>query len=204
VEYFETIKCEDGVIVESIDENYISEEEITAAEDYNIPESSDDDQSYINDPENEERALPYQCNECSKTFAKKSHLASHQTSHENLRLFKCHREGCNSAFNVCTRLVRHLRNVHQANEEEITDIRERSKDMRQKKIKNPKEKVPKGKVQCEICLKVLSNTRYLKEHMTMQHLKNSKYVCNRPGCKKRFKIWSLLERHLRKHDGQRE
>lgn len=207
----ETVKCESEITFNSVDETFVSEEELiddtieeSLEQDYN-PDSSDEDinPSSIQEP-NETIREQFQCSECEKTFTKRSHLTAHKSSHENLRQFKCAKESCNSAFNVAARLIRHLRNVHQADEEEIADVREQSKALKEKKPKATNDKVPKGKVQCEICKKVLSNARYLKEHMTLQHLKNSKYVCKEPGCRKRFKIWSLLERHIKKHRGDGE
>lgn len=180
--------------------DYLSDdEEVHTLESFEPLESSDD-QSYVPDPDG--IIEKFQCPDCPKTFSKRSHLVSHKASHENLRVYQCPREGCNSAFNVSARLIRHMRNVHQAEEEEIADVKDLVKDLKPKKAPVVKETVPKGKVKCEICNKVLSNTRYLKEHMTLQHLKNSKYVCKEPGCRKRFKILSLLERHMRKHSGQ--
>lgn len=174
------------------------DEEDDIEEDYNPPES--DDESY--NPENEEEtAEAFECTQCPKTFKKRNHLISHQASHENLRLYTCTRSGCNSAFNVAARLIRHLRNVHQAEDEEVADAKDIARDLKPQKIFKIKEKVPPGKVQCDICHKILSNARYLKEHMTLQHLKTTKYVCKELGCKKRFKILSLLEKHMKKHSG---
>lgn len=195
----ETVKCENTSVV---DEPYASDVETETYEEYILPESSDEDQSYNTQPEYVDYTDNFHCPECNKTFKKRSHLTAHQSSHQNLRQFKCTRGNCNSAFNVSARLIRHLRNVHQADNEEIAHIKEKIKEQNSKKKQSVKENVPQGKVQCEVCNKVLSNTRYLKEHMVLQHLKNSKYICKEPGCKKRFKILSLLEKHMKKHTGQ--
>lgn len=143
----ETVKCEQSI--DSIDESYLSEEEIQTIENFNPTESSEEDQSLLPEVQNEEILEKFQCIECEKVFSKKSHLVSHQSSHENLRQFKCFREGCNSSFNVASRLIRHLRNVHQADEDEIVEIKEQTKELKPKKVHSIKEKVPKGKVQCK-------------------------------------------------------
>lgn len=173
-------------------------------EDYAHPETTDDDEDQTYQPEedeNESKSEFFRCATCEKSFAKRSQLIAHEHTHENLRIFECPRENCNSSFNVSARLIRHMKNVHAAEDEEIADVKEHAKSIRPPKMAAIKEKLPQGKVQCEICHKILSNTRYLKEHMALQHLKTTKYVCKERGCRKRFKIWSLLEKHMRKHNG---
>lgn len=197
IEIDQSIKTENEPLLQEIEK-----EEPDYEEYFNPPESDDNDDDESYNPENDEdEAEAFECTQCPKTFKKRNHLVSHQASHENLRLYQCNRSGCNSAFNVAARLIRHLRNVHQAEDEEVAEAKDLTRDLKPQKIHKVKEKVPPGKVQCEICNKILSNTRYLKEHMTLQHLKTTKYVCKELGCKKRFKILSLLEKHMRKHSG---
>lgn len=92
-------------------------------EDINPP-MSDDDESTTNDndPDFEDSSARFECNECSKAFSKRSRLVAHKAEHRNERLYSCPRPGCNSAFNVPHRLTRHLRNVHDADEEEINEV----------------------------------------------------------------------------------
>ncbi|KAG5676497.1 hypothetical protein PVAND_006328 [Polypedilum vanderplanki] len=175
--------------------------------DINMPESEEDenvDQTDVNDPDYEAKFEKFQCEMCPKSYTRRPQLVAHMVTHRNHTVFHCPRSACNSAFNVSHRLIRHLRNVHNADEEEVEDTREKIKAMRpvhQPAVKVP---VPEGKVQCEICFKILSNKRYLKEHMELQHLKTTKYKCTHPGCSKRFKIWSLYEMHMKKHSGQHD
>ncbi|CAG9810183.1 unnamed protein product [Chironomus riparius] len=91
-------------------------------EDINPP-MSDDDESTTNDndPDFENSSARFECDECSKAFSKRSRLVAHKAEHRNERLYSCPRPGCNSAFNVPHRLTRHLRNVHDADEEEINE-----------------------------------------------------------------------------------
>lgn len=149
----------------------------------------------------------FKCESCPKSFSKRSALSTHELSHLNLRDFTCPHTGCKSAFNVFYRLLRHMRNVHSIEEDEIEVFKEKSrKKLLEKstmKIK-PEAVSEKIRVQCEICLKVLSNVKYLKEHMILQHLNNAPYVCDKKGCNKKFTDWSLMEKHQKKHEGKFE
>jgi uncharacterized Zn-finger protein len=203
--YTQVIKSESEQLIE-IEESYIDENEDEddddqqqQHEDYTHPDTSEDDQPF--NPEISAKVDFYRCATCDKSFAKRSQLVAHEHTHENLRIYECPRDGCRSAFNVIARLIRHMRNVHTAEDDEIGDVKEHAKSIRPAKKFEMKEKLPQGKVQCEICHKILSNARYLKEHMALQHLKTTKYVCKEKGCRKRFKILSLLEKHMRKHNG---
>lgn len=103
------------------------DEEFDASGDYediNPPMSDDDDEdgSNENDPDFDGSGARFECDECSKAFAKRSRLVAHKAEHRNERLYTCPRTGCNSAFNVPHRLTRHLRNVHDADEEEINEV----------------------------------------------------------------------------------
>jgi len=102
------------------------DDDIGQYEDINPP-MSDDDESTTNDndPDFEDSSARFECNECSKAFSKRSRLVAHKAEHRNERLYSCPRPGCNSAFNVPHRLTRHLRNVHDADEEEINEVRDR-------------------------------------------------------------------------------
>lgn len=64
----------------------------------------------------------FECDECSKSFVKRSRLVAHKAEHRNERLYTCPRADCNSAFNVPHRLTRHLRFVHDAEKEEIDEV----------------------------------------------------------------------------------
>lgn len=143
----------------------------------------------------------FKCTNCPKSFAKNSALRNHQMTHSNQRDFECSRPGCKSAFNVLCRLIRHLRNVHQADEDEIKTVRKVNVRLTPEKPKASPVLSESATVQCDVCLKVLSNVKYLKEHMMLQHLNNAPHSCDHKGCKKKFTNWSLLEKHKKKHEG---
>jgi KRAB domain-containing zinc finger protein len=178
-------------------------------EEINMPESEDEDTkanlSDPNDPDYGAKFEKFRCEQCPKTFTRRPQLVAHQSTHRQHTIHACPRHGCNSSFAVSHRLIRHLRNVHDADEDEVDEMRDSIKALRPiKQGAAVKEPVPAGKVQCEVCHKVLANKRYLKEHLELQHLKTAKYACTHDGCKKRFKIWSLYEMHMKKHSGQHD
>lgn len=146
----------------------------------------------------------FPCSDCSKSFSKNSAYLTHQLSHLNHRNFVCHRSQCTSAFNVISRLVRHLRTVHKATEEEIRSFRETNRKAPPIKIKAAsvsRRGTDETRVQCKVCMKVLANVNYLKEHMMLQHLNNAPYKCEYETCCKKFANWSLLQQHQKKHEG---
>lgn len=202
--------------VELLDEEQESDNEGNWDEDTIMSRDSDHEykpeitQTQIDQEPNEEWSpnSRFKCKSCAKTFAKRSALTTHELSHLNLRNHTCPRKGCNSAFNVLYRLLRHMRNVHNADENEIDVVKETSRE--KLPVKTPEKdsklklKSEKTSVQCEVCLKVLSNVKYLKEHMSLQHLNDAPYVCEEKGCGKKFTDWSLLEKHQKKHEGKFE
>lgn len=169
------------------------------------PEADDsmlDDLELNQKPQDEfphEQTRRFPCPECDKTFCRRSAYKTHQASHRNLRSFICPRESCGSAFNVLPRLVRHMRNVHRDDLEE-SEISELKVSAPKRPAKAKSTNAP-SRVQCKVCLKVLSNVKYLKEHMTLQHLKNAPHTCKVKGCGKKFTNWSLMVKHKKQHEG---
>jgi KRAB domain-containing zinc finger protein len=197
------VKQEDEAIFEeeSFGDNSINE----ANWDDSDPGSSKEENTK-NEPDWSPR---FNCPTCLKSFSKQSALSTHELSHLNLRNFECTRSGCKSAFNVLSRLIRHMRNVHSAEEDEIEIVKETSRKknlplkLPSKEIQSKQTK-EKTRVQCSICKKELSNVKYLKEHLTLQHFDNAPYVCDKKGCGKKFVDHSLYEKHAKKHDGNFE
>ncbi|CRL07559.1 CLUMA_CG020524, isoform A [Clunio marinus] len=136
----------------------------------------------------------FECSICGKVFHKRRTYEYHLKSHENLRNFKCPRDDCSSAFNWLSRLTRHLRCVHNAEENEIKTVQNANQIGKKKE-----NSLQTSRVQCGICEKTLSSVKYLKSHMMLQHLNNAPYSCE--VCQKKFIDWSLLEKHQKIHEG---
>ena len=147
------------------------------------------------------KANRFQCTDCPKSYSKNSAFLNHQLSHQDKRDFICNRPHCKSAFNVISRLNRHLRTVHDASEEEIDSYRQTKRKHSLDKSRKSRSGTEKTQMQCEICLKVLSNFQNLEEHMMLIHLNNAPYRCENKACGKRFAHFRLLKQHQKKHDG---
>lgn len=161
--------------------------------------SREDDDQVLREPSNR-----FECGQCFKTFPKRSVLLIHEAAHNNLRNFPCPRTGCTSAFNIITRLMRHMRSVHKCNEDEISMLRHTHRNNPSvSKVKSPivSRKTESPRVQCNICNKSLSNVKYLKEHIMLRHSKNAPYQCDVKSCGRKFIEWSLFERHQKSHEG---
>lgn len=189
---------EELVLVTEEDLNEVQDWEETMSELKSPALEAAEMEEYLTDIKNR-----FPCPECPKKFAKRSDLNTHQLSHSNQRSFKCPRKDCNSAFNVLSRLTRHLRKVHQAFPSEIDPILKASKIERLKKASSDScPTVDVTPVQCDICFRDYSCVKYLKEHRILQHYSDdAPFACAQAGCNKKFTDWSLLEKHQRAHEG---
>lgn len=201
-------------LMESDDERNWEQFETIANDDDDNPDEDDAEKFSIDKKEEEEfndsryerrEKNLFNCKLCSKSFLKRSTLKIHEASHENRRDFTCTRDECSSAFNILPRLIRHLRNVHSADEDEIVAVRnDKQKELPAKEPKPaPSSRASdQTRVQCEVCSKVVASVKYLREHMTLQHLGDAPYRCDKRGCGKKFIDWSLMQKHRRKHEGK--
>ena len=62
---------------------------------------------------------------------------------------------------------------------------------------------PQNKNECEICKKTFSTLGNMRNHYLTIHQNYRPYICQFPGCTKRYSIYSRFQVHMRTHEGKK-
>ncbi len=120
----------------------------------------------------------FYCDHCPKAFYYRRKLAIHLKSHFNISDIPCNQ--CDLLFRTTSNLIDHRKRVHE-------------------NYKKPQVPVP-----CEICGKILASRQNHKLHYRTVHLKEKPFVCDVPGCDRRFPNITELKRHKCGCENKRE
>ncbi|CAI4055337.1 hypothetical protein SUVZ_16G4540 [Saccharomyces uvarum] len=137
----------------------------------------------------------FQCDNCAKSFVKKSHLERHLFSHSDTKPFHC--SYCSKGVTTRQQLKRH----------EVTHTKsfvcpEDGCDLRF--YKHPQLRahilsVHLDKLTCPQCSKSFQRPYRLRNHISKHHDPEvvNPYQCTFAGCCKEYRIWSQLQSHIK-------
>ena len=113
---------------------------------------------------------PFKCCHCSKDFGRKQHLSLHiKIVHQKEKAFLCQEPGCGKKFGAKRELQDHMRSAHGVG-------------------------VP---FKCSICSKAFGSMGILSTHIKIVHQKEKAFICQEPGCGKKFGQNNELKDHMR-------
>lgn len=137
----------------------------------------------------------YECNECGKSFGKKSGLDRHTlTVHQKIRGFKCEVGGCFGAFGEKSQLTKHMK-THSDKDLSYCSFCKQHFDDVKKHFETAHEDLTD---QCKMCFKRFSKPSSLKIHFKVFHTLEKNFICD--YCpNKGFAERLQLKRHLRRH-----
>ncbi|CCE93887.1 Pzf1p TDEL_0H00280 [Torulaspora delbrueckii] len=137
----------------------------------------------------------YICDECHRSFSKKSHLERHVYVHSQDKPLHC--SSCGKGFTTGQQLRRH----------EITHTKSFKcpyDECNESFYKHPQLRshilaVHEKKLSCKICNKEFQRPYRLQNHMVKHHnpVLENPYQCSFASCAKSFKTWSQLQTHVK-------
>lgn len=138
---------------------------------------------------------PFRCQQCDRSFSKKSHLERHIYAHSDQKPLHC--SYCDKGFTTRQQLRRH----------EITHTKSFAcpyTDCNEAFYKHPQLRshilaVHEKKLTCKICGKNFQRPYRLHNHVAKHHNPEveNPYQCSFASCAKNFKTWSQLQTHVR-------
>ncbi|CAG8495642.1 1373_t:CDS:2 [Funneliformis mosseae] len=126
---------------------------------------------------------------CNKTFKDQKNLKRHLELHKGEKPFICDEPGCGKRFALRDYVKTHQKRQHEMKRRQ----NESNKHHQQSKKDNKEVKCPNPG-----CDQILSK-RFLDKHLKI-HESEMPYVCNKPGCGKRFTIPDYLKIHQKIHN----
>lgn len=138
---------------------------------------------------------PYQCEQCSRSFSKKSHLERHAFVHSTNKPFHC--SYCQKGFVTRQQLRRHeithtksFKCPHDGCDESF---------YKHPQLRSHILAVHEKKLTCKICNKEFQRPYRLQAHMAKHHNPDVEfpYQCSFASCVKSFKTWSQLQAHVK-------
>ena len=141
---------------------------------------------------------PLKCQECDKTFTRPQHLNSHKLIHTGEKPFNCQK--CGKKFRRKDKLKIHER-IHTGERPYsclYCDFKGNTSDNLKTHLKRMHFKEEKS-YSCSKCDAKFSERPLLKAHI--KHICNKPFCCSQ--CKKRFTTPDGLNKHEKKHNGQR-
>ncbi|KAG0661757.1 hypothetical protein C6P45_001262 [Maudiozyma exigua] len=140
---------------------------------------------------------PFECNQCDKTYSRKTHLERHLLSHLDNEMKPFHCSICNKGVITQQQLKRH----------EITHTKSFAcpyKECNEAFYKHPQLRshimsFHLQKLTCHQCQKTFQRPYRLENHMKKHHNPDvsTPYNCKFPGCLKSFKTWTQLTLHTK-------
>lgn len=179
--------------------------------------SEDIEKSAEDNEENIHNKAILKCDVCPKTFHVQHCLDAHRRRHQGLSGYPCSYANCDKAYNRYTDLNRHLNdhngipNLFECDIENCQKVfscysslnyHKREYHKCGKEIKRLQRQPSTKSFVCESCGQVLSSRATLKTHRYI-HVDKSQwpYVCDEPGCTRRFRMASRLTIHKKRHAG---
>ena len=136
-----------------------------------------------------EGLLPYKCTFCDKSFATKTYLEHHMSTH-------C--QECGKKFNTQAKLSQHMKSNHQEAGLFMCLFEGCQKTFKMKRylMQHYRTHEKQRSLPCEVCQKVLAGPRELRNHLRI-HTGEMPFKC--PECPKSFRNSSTFNTHLKLH-----
>ena len=144
----------------------------------------------------------HQCDSCSKTFTRATHLKRHQLTHSGIKNFQC--SVCNKRFTRIDHLNLHMLNHAETKPFQCQECQKGFIRMEHLKkhceSKHGSDGVAPKKEMCTICDKGFSSKKYLRVHMK-SHSSEKSMTCK--FCNKDFSDRAELNEHMKEHQGDK-
>ncbi|XP_063702474.1 zinc finger protein 782-like [Culicoides brevitarsis] len=198
-------KPSEELLYENIEESEVNSSE----EQTNLSTENDEPLDQYLDTSLQRNRRSYKCPKCFKYYTR-GELRYHLNVHNNIRPFKCVKDGCSSTFSSPRIMRVHAKRFHQlkVEAEKSTYSRRCIRDQRYREMddtcSDEKQEKTKINVICSICGKEVRKKHFSTHYRTHYAEKYEKYPCpykSINGCDERFKKRHLLTMHIqRNHD----
>ena len=141
-----------------------------------------------------EGLLPYKCTFCDKSFATKTYLEHHMSTH-------C--QECGKKFNTQAKLSQHMKSTHQGSSGVFMCLFEgcqKTFKMKRYLMQHYRTHEKQRSIPCDVCQKVLAGPRELRNHLRI-HTGEKPFEC--PECGQSFRNSSTFNTHLKLHSNSK-
>uniref|UniRef100_A0A1B6DJL0 C2H2-type domain-containing protein n=2 Tax=Clastoptera arizonana TaxID=38151 RepID=A0A1B6DJL0_9HEMI len=140
---------------------------------------------------------PLSCDQCDKTFVKKSHLESHRLSHLGIKPYKCLL--CSKAFAQRDKLNRHIK-THSDNYSFVCDNCDKKFKLKEDLKKHISTHSETRNFKCDQCPRSYKNKNNLASHK-LKHSGTKNFTCE--TCGRVFSLLWQLTAHHKRHQNKR-